>query len=363
MQYRTMKQSLPFNNNHGHYGNKSKPSFLVVFAVMAMSAWALLESSSTIDTYTTKNHDDANLDHSGRSLSEAVGNASLASDAVDASSSTSEAEQPLHKFIVISQQRSGTAFFASLFDKHSHIRCSHEDLFYRLGLWGMKTLIEAGSVEAYMEEIHRSMDALSLQARNITGGNVTHVGFEIMYDQGVLAFNKDLFRELNEEGVKIIHLVRKNVLLKYISKETNDIDRKNPVKRFHQAHPESEGEVQALQSIKIGGQVYRMLQYFREQSDQNKYVDDLLTAEFGDDGFHTMYYEDLNNDNQGEMNRIFDFLELEHEKVESQFTKIHKGKHASEYFSEKNKERVEGVIRNSEFAFVLEPDLPSYPGW
>ncbi len=327
-----------------------------------MASWALLESSSTIDTYSTNNHV-AEISQSMRSLSEVVGNASLASDAVDSSSSISDSEEPFQKFIVISQQRSGTAFFASLFDKHSHIRCSHEDLFNRFGLRGMKKLIDAGSVDAYMEEIHRSMEELSLQARNITGGNVTHVGFEIMYDQGVLAYNEDLVRKLNKEGVKIIHLVRKNVLLKYISKETNDSDRKNPVKKFHQAHPKSEGAVKALQSIKIGGQVYRMLQYFREQSDQNKYVNDLLTAEYGDDGFHTVYYEDLNNDNQGEMNSIFDFLGLEHENVESQFTKIHKGKHAKDYFSERNLKHVEDVIRNSEFAFVLEPDLPSYPGW
>ncbi|KAL7467877.1 hypothetical protein ACHAXS_010246 [Conticribra weissflogii] len=337
------------------FGSKPKSSSLfTILGVIALATWALLESNSSIVLYETNNESrDANLHHDPalRALSEAIGNVTLASDI------------PLQKFLVISQQRSGTRFIASLVDKHSHIRCGHEELFLRVHKIPLERLIEKGNLDDYMEQVLLSLTLLSrLKGENVDD-NLSHVGFEVMYDQGVRAFRGDLMDRLKKENFKIIHLIRKNKLLQYISKDSNDKDRDNPVEESHEAHPTDESTVSSLQKIKVDGNVTKMLTYFDMQADENLDVDDLLLAEFGENGYHKVFYEDLNNDNQGEMDRIFDYLGVERQSVKSEFAKIHEGKRGRDYFQEADRNNVEKAIRNSSYAFTLEPDLPGYPGW
>jgi len=336
------------------FGSKPKSyHLLAILGVVAIATWALLETNSFIVLYGTNNDPSvSNQRHSAlRALSEAIGNVTLASD------------NPLRKFLVISQQRSGTRFIASLIDKHSHIRCGHEDLFLRIHKQPLKRLIEKGDLNEYMDQIHLSLELLShLKGENVDD-NLSHVGFEVMYSQGVTAFHFDLMDRLKKENFKIIHLIRKNKLLQYISKDSNDRDRENPVENKHEAHPTDESTVSSLQEIKVDGNVTKMMIYFDAKADENVFVNNLFLDEFGENGFHTVFYEDLNNDNQGEMDRIFDYLGVERQSVKSEFAKIHEGKRGRDYFDEENQNSVEEAIRNSSYAFTLEPDLPGYPGW
>mmetsp|Transcript_25510 Transcript_25510/g.53435 ORF Transcript_25510/g.53435 Transcript_25510/m.53435 type:complete len:355 (+) Transcript_25510:44-1108(+) len=339
-----MNASSRSRSNQGRRAGKSSNfSLLAVIGVIAISAWAYLESTSSINTY-IRSDDEAGL--SRRSLSEAVGeNTSLTSDADASPKEPTQDEdaaevEPLQKFIIVSQQRSGTRLLTSLLDKHSSIRCGHDDLFLRLHHGPLHKLIEEGTVDEYMDQVHLSMEILPRLLGDNVDGELTDVGFAIMYHQGVTAFHANLFHALKEEGVKIIHLVRKNKLMQYVTMDS---------------HYNSNGTV--------SGDVDKVLDFLLVTNGETIYVDDLIFAEYGEDGFHTVYYEDLANNEEKEMNRIFDYLNVAHEVVESEFVETHGGKKAREYFAEDDREKVEEAIKESEYEFMLEPDLPGYPGW
>ncbi|KAL7464787.1 hypothetical protein ACHAXS_005120 [Conticribra weissflogii] len=336
-------QSRP---NHGRRATKSASvSLLSVLGVLALSAWACLEFTSSINAYIQNDRDDG---LSRRSLSESVvGEAVVTSDADESAENTTEAsaaavaeDEPLQHFIVVSQQRSGTRLLTSLLDKHSSIRCGHDDLFLRLHYGPLHKLIEEGTVDEYMDQIHLSMELLPRLLGDNEDKELTNVGFAIMYHQGVTAFHTNLFHELKADGVKIIHLVRKNKLLQYVTNDSNY---------------NSNGTV--------NGDVDKVLDFVLVNNGETIYVDDLIFAEYGEDGFHTVYYEDLANNEEEEMNRIFDYLGVAHEEVESEFVETHGGRRAREYFAEADRGKVKDAISESEYKFMLEPDLPGYPGW
>jgi len=63
------------------------------------------------------------------------------------------------------------------------------------------------------------------------------------------------------------------------------------------------------------------------------------------------------------MASIFDFLDLNHETVESEYVKIHKGKPTREYFVEEDREKIEDAIRDSSYEFMLDSDDHENLGW
>ena len=46
-----------------------------------------------------------------------------------------------------------------------------------------------------------------------------------MYNQGPTHYGKDLMARLDERGIKVVHLIRSNKLLQYISFESNEKDK------------------------------------------------------------------------------------------------------------------------------------------
>ncbi|KAL7465193.1 hypothetical protein ACHAXS_005523 [Conticribra weissflogii] len=337
-------------------------SLLAIVGVAAMAAWALFDSSSLVEHNLGEN----DFDSRTRSLSlpkQPDGEVYLTSD------------KPLQKFIIISQQRSGTGFFTSLLDHHENVRCGHEEFYLRLGYLSLHDLLKEGTFGEYMEKFHFFVDELS-EGVDATE-NLTHVGFEIMHNQGILLHGSRLIHELNKENIRVIHLIRRNKFLQYISDRTNakdikmnmhhsdisntDDKTKHAEEKTHNPHPTDKTELTGIRSIQLESDVEDILNYLDEKSEEDSEVENLLSAEFGNDGYLTVYYEDLNNDKQGEMNRVFDFLGVEHEVVSSDLIKIHEGKRAREYFKEKTV--VQNAIRDSKYAFVLDADLPSYPGW
>jgi len=223
--------------------------------------------------------------------------------------------------------------------------------------------MESQSFDEYMKQISISMDLLRGSEKNDVIGNFTHVGFELMYDQGVKRFSSHLLHELNEENVKIIHLIRKNKLHQYVSHESFEKDRQLRAEMKHKAHPTNEAEVSALDSSALDGNIRDIFDYIMDKNSENRYLEELLDAEFGRKGYYTVYYEDLNRDVQGEMASIFDFLDLNHETVESEYVKIHKGKPTREYFVEEDREKIEDAIRDSSYEFMLDSDDHENLGW
>jgi LPS sulfotransferase NodH len=266
--------------------------------------------------------------------------------------------------VVISQQRSGSRFLTSLLDCHKTIRCGNEELLqWTKDIGGAYKEFEGKKVADYYHQVDLIMDELPTQPTPLSplGSPVTHVGFKIMYDQGILHYGEDLMQRLDEDNVKVIHLVRKNKLLQYVSKDSNNQDKGV---EGHNPHPTTEAEAAQLRAVTVDGKVKKIIKFLREKAGETKAATDLLDAHYGTDGgYLTLYYEDLDQDNQGEMTRIFNFLGVEDEKVKSEYTKIHEGQRTREYFAEEDRDDVEAAIRESRFEYMLQPDPPSYLGW
>lgn len=274
-----------------------------------------------------------------------------------------------HQFIVISQQRSGSRFLTSLLDGHKNIRCGNEELLQWTKDHGGDPDnaangkdLTGSTVKDYAAEMEATMQRLPKEPTDGSpeGSPTTHVGFKIMYDQGILHFGEDLLQHLDDNNIKIIHLVRKNKLLQYVSKDSNNKDKGV---EGHNAHPTTEEEAAQLRDVTVDGKVKKIIKFLREKAGETKAATDLLDAHFGPEGYLTIYYEDLDEDNQREMDRIFGYLDVESVKVQSEYTKIHEGKRTREYFAEEDRAEVEAAIRDSRFADMLEPNLPGYLGW
>jgi len=271
--------------------------------------------------------------------------------------------KPGNRFVVVSQQRSGSRFLTSMLDSHKTIRCGNEELLqWTKDIGGGEKDLEGKKVDDYYHQVDMVMDQLPSQAtpHSPVGSPLTHVGFKIMYDQGILHYGEDLLQRLDENNVKIIHLVRKNKLLQYVSKDSNNKDKGV---EGHNPHPTTEAEAAQLRTVTVDGKVKKIIKFLREKAGETKAATDLLDAHYGPGGYLSLYYEDLDQDNQGEMSRIFNFLGVEDEKVQSEYTKIHEGQRTREYFAEEDRDEVEAAIRESRFEYMLQPDPPSYLGW
>lgn len=302
----------------------------------------------------------------GRGSSSSSGNKSLRQSGVVQKFSGGE---PMTQFIVISQQRSGSRFLTSLLDGHKNIRCGNEELLQWTKDHGGDPDnaangkdLTGSTVKDYATEMEAIMQRLPKEPTDGSpeGSPMTHVGFKIMYDQGILHFGEDLLQHLDDNNIKIIHLVRKNKLLQYVSKDSNNKDKGV---EGHNAHPTTEEEAAQLRDVTVDGKVKKIIKFLREKAGETKAATDLLDAHFGPEGYLTIYYEDLDEDNQREMDRIFDYLDVASVKVQSEYTKIHEGKRTREYFAEEDRAEVEAAIRDSRFADMLEPNPPGYLGW
>ncbi|KAL7466623.1 hypothetical protein ACHAXS_006913 [Conticribra weissflogii] len=355
-----MVRFLPNNRQSGN-GAKAKTKFyLPILGLSLVAVWALLDSFS----YFSGEGGDPGIDNVWRSLAEVF----VTSDSEEVE--VAPAELPpsfsMQKFIIISQQRSGTGLLTSLLDNHSNIRCGHEEFNLQLEKTHLHKLMHHITIDPYMQQLHLFMEELPFSKKIKFGQslNLTHVGFEIMYNQGVIAYHTNLLHQFRRENIKVIHLIRQNKLLQYISTRSNDLDKREPADGPHDPHPTDPHKSSAVKSLHLPVNVPDVLQFIFRTRGEVGYIEDLLAAEFSTDGYHRIYYEDLNRDIQGEMNRLFDFLGVKHEVVESELTKIHEGHRARRYFENgNNRNDIDAALRNSKYSFMLDPDPPSYPGW
>lgn len=351
---------LLHNNKQSLHVSKAKEKYyLLILGLLALTIWALLDSFTYFDGGA-----DPRIDEVWRSLAEEV--ATNDADAVEISPVEVPPAFSLQKFIVISEQRSGTGLLTSLLDNHSNIRCGHEEFNLQLDKTHLHKLMQHDTIDPYMQQLHLFMEELAHSEKIKFGQNqnLTHVGFEIMYNQGVMAYHTNLLHQFRRENIKVIHLIRQNKLLQYISTRSNDLDKREPADGPHDPHPTDPQKSSAVKSLHIKVDVPDVLKFIFRTRGEVGYIEDLLAAEFGTDGYHRIYYEDLNRDVQGEMNRLFDFLGVKHEVVATELTKIHEGKRARRYFENGNdRNDIEAALRNSKYSFMLDPDPPSYPGW
>lgn len=248
------------------------------------------------------------------------------------------------KFLVVTTQRSGSGFFITLLNNHTHIACGHEMLRH-FGPDYAGTPI----IDEYMQSVEQQWNTL-----NSTASSPSSVGFKVMYNQGVAHHREDLLKRLSDMDVKVIHLVRRNKLLQYISFQANIMDSVDDGKNGHLAHPKTEEAVARLQNYKVDPNPEIVLQYIIDKTTDDVTFAQLLSSIHGLEAT-SVYYEDLVNNTDLEMTRVFTFLGEETERVSSTFLKIHKDSRSRDFFEEKGRHQLQAALQErSDFASMLD---------
>lgn len=175
------------------------------------------------------------------------------------------------------------------------------------------------------------------------------VGFKIMYEQGFLKHGKSLVEEWTCRGYKIIHLIRRNKLLQYFSA----LEMKEGFQKHlgEAAHPVKPAQIKSLLRVKVdvtAKQTQKALdKRFAVTAKASSYLS------FGD--VTTVYYEDLLEDTTNEINRLFRFLGVDPQPVQSTFLKIHSEPRIRDYFLEDDnlREKYRSDMSRSIYSYLM----------
>lgn len=233
-------------------------------------------------------------------------------------STISDNSTDYQKFLVITSQRSGSGWLSKLLDNHTDITCGQELLLHDKHLYSSKVSSKTFA-NATDDKIHTLCQQQEQPATKL-------VGFKIMYGQGFLVHGKSLVEEWTSRGYKIIHLIRRNKLLQFFSA----LEMQQGIKKHlgEAAHPERPDLIAKLRKVKVNVTANQTIQAldirFAETAEASSYLS------LGD--VTTVYYEDLMDDTIEEMNRLFRFLGVDPQPVQSSFLKIHSEPRIRDYF-------------------------------
>ncbi|KAG0576449.1 hypothetical protein KC19_5G080800 [Ceratodon purpureus] len=216
---------------------------------------------------------------------------------------------PVHYFVILSMQRSGSGWFETLLNNHPNIS-SHGEIF---------------SVRERRENfssIQRNMDMVfNLDWMNSAAKNecTAAVGFKWMLNQGPMEYNRDVMDYFERMGVSVILLLRRNVLKRLISIMANAYDRRvKPLNGTHKSHVHSMEEALKLAEYKPVIDVKRLPENLQRVEDM---ANDAQRF-FKNTRIRIVYYEDLVMHPE-RLNEIQEFLGVPPRKLESLQIKIH----------------------------------------
>lgn len=282
-----------------------------------------------------------------------------------------EEDLPITKFLIFAEQRSGSRFLTDLLNDHPQIACGNEELNRKDTPMNLKHM----TIEDYMALLDVTYDNVYLDKTktNSKTSQTSAVGYKIMYNQGPTHFGKDLMAGLDEMGIKVIHLIRSNKLLQYISFESNEKDKhlmtdrqkaaeeaeeldEKPLLMKHQAHPKTKEEAERIRDELVisGKHPDKILSFIEAREKDDREVSNLVSTYLDADHYAFVDYEDLSDHTEEEMARIFALLGVEERTVRSQMEKIHEGKRTRDYFRKERQEGVKEALKASEFRWMLD---------
>lgn len=216
---------------------------------------------------------------------------------------------PVHYFIILSMQRSGSGWLETLLNNHPNIS-SHGEIF---------------SIRPRRDNftsIARNMDVVfNLDWANSASRNecTAAVGFKWMLNQGPVEYQKEVLEYFKRMGVSIILLRRRNVLKRLISIMANDFDRREKLLNgTHKSHVHSVEEAMKLAEYKPVINVTDLPENLQTVEDTS------IAAErfFQSLRMKVVYYEDLVM-NPERLTETQEFLGVTPRKLESKQVKIH----------------------------------------
>ena len=278
-----------------------------------------------------------------------------ASGGRDNNPSTTAAESSYQKFLVFAEQRSGSRFLTDLLDDHPHVRCGNEELNQK----GASMNFKHSSLDDYMNMLEDTFQRLyETPTSHSPVGQSKVVGFKVMYNQGVTHYGKDLMAKLDEAGIKVIHLIRRNKLLQYISFASNEKDKHMKAEDTdskHNAHPKTKEEAELIRDeMTISGKPGKVLPFMEEKTEADTKVSNLVSSYLDSDNYAFVDYEDLSDKTDEEMARLFYLLGVEAQRVETHMEKIHEGKQTRSYFKRNQQEALKEALEQSQYSWVLD---------
>eukprot|EP00250_Pteridium_aquilinum_P013056 c21104_g1_i1 orf=377-1477(-) len=216
---------------------------------------------------------------------------------------------PVHYFVVISMQRSGSGWFETLLNSHPNVS-SHGEVF------SVERRRSVSSMKKTLDTVY-NLDWVSSASKNEC---TAAVGLKWMLNQGVMEYKTEIAAYLRSKSVSVIFLFRRNILRRYISILANSFDRAEKLLNgTHRAHVHSEEEAKVLAAYKPVVNLTSLIPYLQRVED---IINDAQIS-FKETRHMTMYYEDLVANPRKELKRAQKFLGVELIKLESKHVKIH----------------------------------------
>lgn len=193
------------------------------------------------------------------------------------------------KFVIITRSRTGSNFFISLLNSHPALE---------------------GHGEVYGNLAGQSVQEIWDGVFSKKGNWVSFVGFKIFYYHPMDSDDRSIWDKiLADKSIKIIHLVRENMLRTYVSREiAGKLDvwaQKENSKKFTTEEKKIEVDIEAC--------IAEFSKIKEWESNAQK--------QFSGHDSTILKYEDLVADNQGKMNEIFNFFGVPEREVASKLKK------------------------------------------
>lgn len=192
------------------------------------------------------------------------------------------------KYVIISRSRTGSNLLISLLDSHPQIMAKGE-LFRRL---------EENSTEGIWNDIFNKKQF-----------GVKFVGFKIFYYHPIDSEDKSVWNRLIEDkNIKVIHLVRENMLKTFVSRKI--------------AEKTDTWKAKSKKSVSV--QEKQVTLDFDEcvnEFERIKQWEAWAREEFKGHDFHELSYEDLVSNRESTMKDLFSFFGVKNKQVESKLKK------------------------------------------
>uniref|UniRef100_A0A7I4B4E1 Sulfotransferase n=1 Tax=Physcomitrium patens TaxID=3218 RepID=A0A7I4B4E1_PHYPA len=216
---------------------------------------------------------------------------------------------PVHYFVILSMQRSGSGWFETLLNNHPNIS-SHGEVF-SVG----ERRDNFSSIATNMDKVF-NLDWLNSASKNEC---TAAVGFKWMLNQGPMEYNGEVLDYFQKMGVSVILLLRRNVLKRLISIMANTYDQRARILNgTHKSHVHSVEEALKLAEYKPVIDV----KHLPERLQRVEQIASDAQRFFNKTRLRPVYYEDLVTDPK-QLTEIQEFLRVPPQNLESQQVKIH----------------------------------------
>ena len=257
------------------------------------------------------------------------------------------------KFLVLATQRSGTVFLESILNSHPDIYCTGERLLYNntnsfIDYWNDKVKED----KINLTPKYSSRILYDFMDEYFSARNEKAVGFDVKYNQyNTIANMHTVFQKHN---IRIIHLIRENILKTLISLRLN-VKQRELNRKSH--------TTEKVKAVKIKLETgNKLIKELNRRAGQIQYFKELLSSYFP---YLELHYEKFFPENKGEaqtirpeiLNGIAQFLEVDlgNNTMTSPYRKTNP---VGLRDLLENYEEVYDTLTNTRFAHLLNENIP-----